>query len=150
MNTDNCFLPNIMYFFDFFVLDDSFQEGKLLMFGGVEHITENKRTNKVFTAWINIPSLRYKQIKQIYQLNKTSQLTEYSLKHYNNCVFKIVRLCRLQSVDHSESIDIQYVHNMHCMHHIKRYVLSEVHMSPRNIHILPSWGLFLLARYVGQ
>jgi len=33
-------------------------EGKLVMFGGVDSIEQNTRTNKVFTAWLAVPSLR--------------------------------------------------------------------------------------------
>jgi hypothetical protein len=33
-------------------------EGKLVMFGGVDSIEQNTRTNKVFTAWLTVPSLR--------------------------------------------------------------------------------------------
>lgn len=34
------------------------KEGKLVMFGGVDSIEQNTRTNKVFTAWLTVPSLR--------------------------------------------------------------------------------------------
>jgi len=33
-------------------------EGKMVMFGGVDSIEQNTRTNKVFTAWLTVPSLR--------------------------------------------------------------------------------------------
>ena len=35
------------------------QEGKLVIFGGVDHIEENTRINRVYTAWLIVPSLRY-------------------------------------------------------------------------------------------
>jgi hypothetical protein len=35
------------------------QEGKLVIFGGVDSIEENSRTNRVYTAWLVLPSLRY-------------------------------------------------------------------------------------------
>jgi len=34
------------------------KEGKLIMFGGVDSIEQNTRTNKVFTAWLTVPNLK--------------------------------------------------------------------------------------------
>jgi len=34
------------------------EEGKLLMFGGVDNIENNTRTNKVYSTWLKVPSLR--------------------------------------------------------------------------------------------
>lgn len=34
------------------------EEGKLVMFGGVDSLEQNTRTNRVFTAWLKVPSLR--------------------------------------------------------------------------------------------
>merc|ERR1712096_219986 len=33
-------------------------EGKMVMFGGVDDIELNTRTNRVFSAWLKVPSLR--------------------------------------------------------------------------------------------
>ena len=34
------------------------EEGKMIMFGGVDDIESNTRTSAVYTAWLRIPSLR--------------------------------------------------------------------------------------------
>jgi len=34
------------------------EEGQLFVFGGVDNIAENTRTNKVYSAWLRVPSLR--------------------------------------------------------------------------------------------
>merc|ERR1719347_1490852 len=34
------------------------EEGQLVMFGGVDSLEQNTRTDKVFTAWLTIPTLR--------------------------------------------------------------------------------------------
>ena len=34
------------------------EEGKMVMFGGVDDIEQNTRTNRVFSAWLTVPSLR--------------------------------------------------------------------------------------------
>jgi len=34
------------------------EEGKMVMFGGVDDIDQNTRTNRVFSSWLSIPSLR--------------------------------------------------------------------------------------------
>ena len=35
-----------------------FKEGKIYIFGGVTNIEENKRTKKMYSCWVKIPSLR--------------------------------------------------------------------------------------------
>jgi len=47
-------LPRPVYFHASTVTED----GKLYIFGGVDNVETNSRTNKVFSGWIKIPSLR--------------------------------------------------------------------------------------------
>jgi len=47
-------LPLPVYFHAMTVSD----EGKMVMFGGVDDIEQNTRTDRVFTAWLTVPSLR--------------------------------------------------------------------------------------------
>lgn len=47
-------LPTPVYFQATTVTED----GKLVIFGGVDSIEENTRTNRVYTAWLTVPSLR--------------------------------------------------------------------------------------------
>lgn len=47
-------LPIPVYFHAMTVSD----EGKMIMFGGVDDIENNTRTNRAFSAWLKVPSLR--------------------------------------------------------------------------------------------
>ena len=47
-------LPTPVYFHAMTVSD----EGKMIMFGGVDDIEKNTRTSAVYSAWLQVPSLR--------------------------------------------------------------------------------------------
>ena len=51
------YTPLISNFLTFLTFD--FQDGQVVIFGGVEDVKSNKRTNQVQTCYIQVPSLRH-------------------------------------------------------------------------------------------